>query len=48
MESAYLNTRLALAGQRLTEFFRDLSDDFEVTVDSERTINVPVSGSPLV
>lgn len=39
---------LALDGQRLTEFFRDLSEDFEVTVDSKRTTNVPVSGSPLV
>ncbi|NHX36738.1 MULTISPECIES: helix-turn-helix domain-containing protein [Halolamina] len=39
---------LALDGQRLTELFRDLTDDFDVTVDSKRTINVPVSGSPLL
>lgn len=39
---------LALDGQRLTDFFRDLTEDFEVTVDSKRTINVPVSGSPLL
>ena len=39
---------LALDGQRLTEFFRDLTDDFEVEVDSKRTINAPVSGSPLL
>lgn len=39
---------LALNGQRLTEFFRDLTDDFDVMVDSKRTVNTPVSGSPLL
>lgn len=38
---------LAIDSQRLTDFFRDLTDDFHVEVDSKRTINVPVSGSPL-
>lgn len=38
---------LALDSDRLTSFFRDLTDDFKVEVDSKRTIGVPVSGSPL-
>lgn len=39
---------LALDSQRLTNFFRDLNEDFPVEVISKQTVNVPVSGSPLL
>lgn len=39
---------LALDSQRLTNFFRDLNDDFPVDVASKQTVSVPVSGSPLL
>jgi len=39
---------LALDSKRLTSFFRDLTEDFNVDVDSKQTVSVPVSGSPLL
>lgn len=39
---------LALDSERLTSFFRDITNDFTVEVDSKRTIAVPVSGSPFL
>lgn len=39
---------LALDSQRLTNFFRDLNDDFPVDVISKQTASAPVSGSPLL
>lgn len=39
---------LALDSERLTSFFRDLTGDFNVEVDSKRTVAVPVSGSPFL
>lgn len=39
---------LALDSDRLTSFFRDLTADFSVEVDSKRTVAVPVTGSPFL
>lgn len=39
---------LALDGERLSGFFRDLNDDYDVDVAATHAVSAPVSGSPLL
>lgn len=39
---------LALDGEQLTAFYRDLVDDVEVEVAEKRTVSMPLSDSPLL